>query len=167
MIGTPSPPSAPDTFEACFERLIGHEGGYVNDPRDPGGETKFGISKRSYPHLDIALLTLGQAKAIYQRDYWDGVQADALPEGLRFHVFDAAVNSGPGTAARWLQSAVGVAQDGRVGPITLQAVREFSSAALVARYSGVRLAFMASLSSWRDFGRGWANRIAKNLMESV
>jgi lysozyme family protein len=166
MTSTPTNPAEPGSFDACFDRLIGHEGGYVNNPRDPGGETKYGVSKRSYPKVDIAGLTLEHAKAIYRRDFWDRLQCDALPAGLRFHLFDAAVNSGPGNAVRWLQAAVGTAQDGQVGPITLRAVAGYDCATLVARYSGTRLKFMASLSTWATFGRGWANRIAANLLEA-
>jgi lysozyme family protein len=167
MTSTTTTPIDLGSFEACFERLIGHEGGYVNDARDPGGETKYGICKRSYPHLDIAALTLEQAKAIYQRDFWGRLGCDALPAGLRFHLFDAAVNSGPGNAVRWLQKAVGVAQDGDIGPATLRAANGYDAGTLVARYCGTRLAFMASLNTWPTFGRGWANRIAANLLEAV
>ena len=83
-------------FDVAFEKLIGHEGGYVNDARDPGGETKYGISKRAYPDEDIAGLTLERAKQIYRRDYWDAVQAEYLPDAVRFDLFDAAAISPPG-----------------------------------------------------------------------
>ena len=86
-------------FDLAFSLVIGHEGGYVNDPRDPGGETKFGISKKSYPNLNIRLLTLADAKRIYLRDYWNRLQLDRLPDAVRFDLFDAAVNSGLTTAA--------------------------------------------------------------------
>lgn len=151
-------------FDTAFEKLIGHEGGYSNDPRDPGGETKFGISKRIYPMLDIASLTLADAKAIYRRDYWDRAQCDKMPPELAFDVFDAAVNSGIGQAIRWLQRSVGVADDGYVGPLTLGAlVRDDDPSAVQARFNGHRLAFMTNLSTWQTFGKGWARRIAANL----
>lgn len=160
--------SAPShTFDGAFERLIGHEGNYVNHPKDPGGETKFGITKRTYPSLNIKTLTLDKAKSIYRQDFWDALQIERLPEPLRFHVFDAGVNSGRGSAASWLQAAAGVAQDGRIGPVTLAAVAQFNPAALVARYSAVRLKFMTDLSTWPTFGKGWARRIANNLMETL
>lgn len=151
-------------FDGAFERLIGHEGGYTLGVGDPGGETNFGISKRAYPHIDIKALTLEGAKAIYRRDYWDAVRADDLPADLRFTVFDAAVNSGNGQAIKWLQAAVGTTQDGILGPVTLKAVAGAQN--LLARYSGRRLEFMAGLPQWPRFGRGWATRIAQNLMES-
>ena len=152
-------------FDAAFKALIDHEGGYVNHPKDPGGETQFGITKRSYPHLNIRDLTLDDARAIYRRDFWDRLQCDALPLAARFQVFDAAVNSGPGNAARWLQAAAGVAQDGLIGPATRQAVDAMHPAALVARFNAARLLFMTSLSTWPTFSRGWARRIAANLQE--
>ena len=160
--------SAPaHTFDGAFERLIGHEGNYVNHPKDPGGETKFGITKRSYPGVNIKALTLAKAKEIYRADFWDALQIERLPEPLRFHVFDAAVNSGRGSAARWLQAAADVAQDGRIGPVTLAAIAKANPIALVARFSGVRLKFMTDLSTWPTFGKGWARRIAANLMETI
>lgn len=152
-------------FDSYFERLIGHEGGYVNNPKDPGGETRFGISKRSYPHLDIKNLTLAEAKAIYRRDYWDRMHGDRLPAGLAFDVFDTAVNSGIGQSIRFLQRAVGVADDGVIGPLTLGAVQRRDAESVQARFNGERLEFMAKLSTWDTFGRGWARRIASNLKQ--
>ncbi|MBS0227653.1 MAG: glycoside hydrolase family 108 protein [Proteobacteria bacterium] len=152
-------------FNTAFERVIHSEGGYVDDSRDPGLETKFGISKRAYPQLDIKALTLADAKVIYRRDYWQRCRCDELPEGVAFDMFDAAVNSGPGQAIRWLQRAVGVADDGVLGPLTLAAVRRLEPGALRARYSGIRLDFMTQLSTWDAFGKGWARRIAANLRE--
>lgn len=152
------------TFDQAFDALLSHEGGYVFDPRDPGGETRHGISKRSYPHLDIKNLTLADAKALYKRDFWDRAQCDRLPADLAFAVFDAAVNSGIGQAIRWLQRSLNVADDGVVGALTLAAVQRFDdTSALCARFSGHRLEFMTRLSTWDHFGRGWARRVATNL----
>jgi lysozyme family protein len=152
-------------FDQAFDKLISHEGGYVNDPRDPGGETKFGISKRAYPSVDIAGLTLEQAKAIYLRDYWQRARCDELPPALAFQVFDTAVNSGIGQAIRLLQRAVGVADDGVTGPLTMAAIQRTDAEGLIARFNGQRLEFMTKLSTWDTFGRGWARRVAKNLQE--
>ena len=152
------------TFDQVFDKLINHEGGYVFNPHDPGGETKFGISKRSYPHLDIHSLTLADAKTIYRRDFWDRAQCDKLHPDLAFDLFDGAVNSGIGRAIRWLQRAVGVADDGVVGPLTLASInRENDTSAIRARYNGHRLDFMTRLSTWDVFGKGWARRSATNL----
>ena len=150
-------------FDTCFAALIGHEGGYVNNSADPGGETQWGISKRSYPTLDIKALTQADAKVIYKRDFWDRAQCDRLPPGLAFDVFDASVNSGIGQAIRFLQRSVGVADDGVVGPMTLAAVSRVEPEAVQARFNGQRLDFMTRLTTWQVFGAGWARRIAKNL----
>jgi len=154
------------TFDECFEKLIGHEGELSNHPADKGGLTKYGISQRAYPALDIAALTLDTAKEIYRRDYWSRAQCDRLPPALAFQVFDGAVNSGIGNSIRWLQEAAGVAVDGVVGPLTLRKVGDMEPSIIIARYNGVRLKFMASLSTFDVFGRGWARRIAANLMEA-
>lgn len=153
-------------FEQAFGALISHEGAYVNDSRDPGKETKFGITKRDYPTLDIKNLTLADAKAIYLRDYWGRAQCDKLHPDLAFDVFDAAVNSGVGQAIRWLQRSVGVADDGVVGPLTLAAIQRLDdTSAIRARLSGHRLEFMTKLSIWDVFGKGWARRVATNLQK--
>lgn len=153
-------------FDKAFERLIGHEGGYVNDPRDPGGETKFGISKRSYPAEDIKGLTLERAKAIYRRDFWGAAGCDAVPGAMKFDLFDMAVNSGPVTAIKTLQRSAGVTPDGLLGPITLQALNSTPAPRLVARFNGHRLDFMTDLKTWSVFGKGWAKRVASNLKEA-
>lgn len=151
-------------FDEAFEKLIGHEGGYVNDARDPGGETNWGISKRSYPAVDIKALTLDGAKLIYRRDFWDRCRADQLPAELRFDLFDGAVNSGVVQSVRWLQQSVGAVDDGVLGPLTLAAVAAMNPAAVAARYNGNRLMFMTDLKVWPTFSRGWARRIAGNLI---
>ncbi len=150
-------------FDQCFDKLISHEGGYVNHPTDPGGETNYGISKRAYPSLDIKALTLADAKAIYKRDYWDRAQCDQLPSQLSYLVFDAAVNSGIGQSIRFLQRAVGVADDGSIGPITLSAAKRMDTDSLCARFLGHRLEFMTKLSTFDVFGKGWARRVADQL----
>lgn len=156
-------------FDAAFQRLIGFEGGYSNDARDPGGETKYGISKRSYPGEDIAGMTLERAKAIYSRDYWGPAGCDAVADSIKFDLFDMAVNSGVKPAVRTLQKAAGVPDrevDGVLGPRTLQAVQAMPAARMVARFNGARLAYMADLTNWPAFSRGWAKRIASNLLEA-
>jgi lysozyme family protein len=166
-------------FEQAFAVVVGHEGGYDATRADPGnwtggavgrGElrgTKFGISAAAYPALDIANLALAAAQAIYRRDYWDRVQADALPPPLALLVFDAAVNNGPDRAIRWLQGAAGVAEDGTIGPATLTAVNAGRGAAICAEFLAQRLAFMAALPTWRVFGLGWARRLCALPYESL
>lgn len=151
------------TFDQVFDRLIDHEGGYVNDPQDPGGETNWGISKRSYPNLDIKNITRDEAKAIYFVDYWKRSGADKYDAAIGYQVFDAAVNSGIENSVRFLQRAVDVADDGHVGPITLSAINKMSVTDVISRFNAERLEFMTKLSNWEHNSRGWARRIATNL----
>jgi len=148
-------------FDEAFSRLIGHEGGYVNDPRDPGGETKFGISKRSYPDVNIATLTVDAAKAIYYRDFWKPL-GDAHP-AIKFQTFDFAVNSGINTAIRKLQAAIGVADDGHWGPLSAAALNAMDVSDVIMRFVAERLDFWRKLSTWPTYGSGWAGRAATNL----
>lgn len=154
-------------FEHYMERLLDHEGGYVNDPRDPGGETKWGISKRQYPLLNIKTLTKGDAIEIYRRDYWARMAGERLPDEVAFQVLDAAVNHGIGNAIRFLQRAVGVADDGIVGPLTLAAVRSRGAADVVLCFNAERLDFYTRLSTWSAFGKGWTRRVATNLRHAA
>lgn len=150
-------------FLSLIDRVLSHEGGYVNDPRDPGGETKFGISKRSYPGVDIKGLTRDGAIEIYHRDFWQRVQGDKLPRPFVFQALDAAVNHGIGNAVRWMQRAAGVADDGIIGPATLAAVARSEVADLVLNFNAERLEFYAKLGTFDTFGRGWTRRVAGNL----
>lgn len=151
-------------FDYAFEKVIGHEGGYIFDPRDPGGETKFGISKRAYPNEDIKNLTLARAKQIYKSDYWNKCRCDDLPFEVRFDVFDAAVNSGVRQASIWLQRAVGAKPDGVIGNLTIKAAQQMDGMTIAMRINGERLKFMTELPTWNAFGKGWARRISENLM---
>lgn len=150
-------------FNQAFDLLLKHEGGYSDHAADPGGKTRYGVTERvaranGYAG-DMRDLPLDFAKGVYRRAYWDAVRADALPPALRFHVFDAAVNSGPVQAAKWLQEAAGVTADGKIGPQTLAAAAKVTA----AQYSAKRLRFMTGLSTWANFGKGWARRICDNL----
>lgn len=150
-------------FEQAFAIVIGHEGGYSKNPADPGGETKYGISKRAYPNLDIGGLTLDGAKRIYKSDYWDKLQLDSADPGLALIAFDAAVNNGVGAATKWLQGALGVEADGVMGSVTQAALRSCSGdkaqQTLIALH-GARIDMMAKLPTWNKFGRGWSKRLA-------
>ncbi len=171
----PPPPGTVVTFDVAFERLIGHEGKFTDDPKDRGnwtsgkvgvGEvkgTKYGISAMTYPHLDIKNLTLDEAKAIYRRDFWERSGSDDYDGAIAWQVFDAAVNHGIGNAIRFLQRAAGVADDGDVGPLTLAAVQAMSVTDILMRFNAARLDFYTRLSTWPDYGKGWARRVAGNL----
>jgi lysozyme family protein len=148
-------------FDTAFTRLLGNEGGYSNIPADPGGETKFGISKHSYPHVDIANLTREQAKEIYLSDFWNPL-GPAHP-AIKFQVFDFAVNSGISTAIRKLQAAIGVADDGIWGPLSAARLKGMDVNDVLVLFLAQRLRFWASLSTWPTFGKGWALRAAADL----
>lgn len=151
------------TFDQAVEKLFGHEGGFVDHPSDPGGATNYGISQRAYPGENIKGMTLERAKFLYHRDYWGPAGCDAVPDGIKFDLFDMAVNAGVKAAAKCLQRAAGVTDDGIIGPRSLQAIQSANPDRLRARFNGHRLEHLASLSTWPAFGRGWARRIAENL----
>lgn len=111
-------------WEKAIEFVLKMEGGHVNDPNDPGGETKYGISKKAYPNVDITNLTLDEAKKIYKRDYWDQCHCDELPTGFAISIMDMAVNMGTGKAKRLLQTVLEVGVDGIIGPITVSAAHK-------------------------------------------
>lgn len=162
-------------FDEAFKITVGHEGGYTTNRADRGnwttgivgkGElkgTKYGISAMAYPKEDIKNLTLDRAKQLYKRDYWDKCRCDELPSLLRFHVFDAAVNSGNGTAVKTLQQAVGVNADGIIGNQTFNAVRSQNPNDTLLKFYSFRIAFYTKISTFNTFGKGWMNRVASNL----
>lgn len=155
------------TFDQAFERLIGHEGGYVNHPSDPGGETMYGITLRvarqnGYQGA-MRDLPLSEAKRIAKVAYWDSCRADDLPPAVRFDVFDTAYNSGVDMSVKLLQRALGVKDDGDFGPKTLAAAQAMDPERLMARFNGWRLDFLNDLKTWPSFGRGWTQRVAENL----
>ena len=156
------------TFDEAFDRLIGHEGGYSDNPADPGGRTMWGVTERvarSHGFTgDMRTLTRDEAKRIYRADYWEPVRAEELPQQVRFDVFDGAVNSGVKQSVKWLQAAVGATADGVIGPKTLAAVSAMTPERVSKRYNGHRLRFMKDLKNWPSFSRGWAERIAANLL---
>lgn len=153
-------------FDAAFDRLLGHEGGYSSHPDDPGGETMWGVTLKvarangyTGPMRDLPRDT---AKAIYRAQYWTPVRADELPDSVRFDVFDAAVNHGVSQSAKWLQRAVGAQPDGVIGAVTVGAARA-AGPMLAAHFNGQRLQFYTDLATWPTFGKGWARRVAANL----
>lgn len=158
---------SPNSFDRAFERMIGHEGGYVNHPADPGGETNWGVTKRTaraegyVGHMRD--MTRDQAREIYRRAYWERARADNYHPAIGFQVFDAAVNHGIGNAVRFLQRAVGVADDGAVGPVTVAAIQRLSVPDVLARFNAERLDFYTKLSAWPSFGKGWVRRVSGNL----
>ena len=146
------------TFDDAVAFVLAEEGGYVNNPADPGGETKFGISKRSYPDLDIINLTRDEASAIYRRDYWQACRCDELPPLIALALFDSAVNVGPARAIKWLQAAVHANQDGVVGDETLGKAQALDPVLTAQELLAQRLAFYGKLPNFGAFGLGWCRR---------
>jgi lysozyme family protein len=150
-----------DPFETAVDFILDVESGLVDDPSDPGGLTKFGISQRAYPNLNIRDLTIDGAKALYRHDYWDRCSCDKLPAGISFVLFDAAVNQGVTASIRMLQLSLNVQQDGVIGPATLSAAAAQMTPAIIAEMIARRsVAYTLSPLVGTD-GLGWFRRLAK------
>ncbi|MDM7852377.1 glycoside hydrolase family 108 protein [Pseudochrobactrum kiredjianiae] len=170
-----------ETLTTALDLMFGHEGGYVNNPKDPGGATKYGITHRTLAaHRGVSSVSPAQVKAlskeeateIYRRSYWVQSGGDLLPVGIDFMAFDYGVNSGPAQGVKSLQRVVGVTVDGIVGGQTVAAVKSYKGD-LIAAYAAERLRFMKSLKTWATFGRGWQKRVmnvetqARKLLQGV
>ena len=151
-------------FERAFDLLITHEGGFSNHPDDPGGATMYGVTEvvaRAEGYTGpMRELSLDFAKQVYRKRFWDACRCDQMPDVIRYPLFDAAVNSGPSQAIKWLQVAVGVKADGVIGPITQQTVNVLPAQVTRQKMIGNRLRFMTNLNNWPSFSKGWARRIA-------
>lgn len=156
-----------DNFQKALAAVLRHEGGFVNHPADPGGMTNLGCTKatweqwvgRKVTEAEMRALTPSDVAPLYKKRYWDKVLGDDLPNGVDYAVFDAAVNSGVTRASRWLQQAVGVTDDGVIGPKTLTAVNATDPLALVQWYNKRRVEFLKGLTTWDTFGKGWSTRV--------
>lgn len=148
-------------WDSAFELLMVNEGGYVNNPHDKGGETKYGISKKAYPDVDIENLTKEQAKKIYKKDYWDKCKCDYLPDCLSVAVFDFAVNSGVKRAIKYLQLSLGVTADGIIGNQTLGACNRLPTKVILEDYLNKRLQYLMNLKDFKYFGNGWGKRVER------
>jgi lysozyme family protein len=154
-------------YATALQAVLVHEGGYVNNPKDPGGMTNLGCTKTvweehcGHPVDEKAMraLTPVDVAPLYKNKYWDKVQGDELPSGVDYVVFDAAINSGPGRAAKWLQSCVGATVDGAIGRGTLQAVNSKDAKQLINDYCAHRLEYLKALPTWGTFGKGWERRV--------
>lgn len=157
-----------DNFDTCLKEVLKHEGGYIDHPADPGGATNLGVTRKVWEEWVKCTVTKGEIKALtpemvkplYRKKYWDVCRCDDLPAGLDYVVFDIAVNSGPGRAAKFLQSAVGATPDGRIGPNTIVCVKRttLSALELINIICDRRELFYKSLAGFDTFGRGWLRR---------
>ena len=154
-----------DIFQTVVKMVLKHEGGYVDHPTDPGGETNFGISKRAYPDVDIKKLTPSTAAEIYRQDYWNRICGDKLPAGVAVVVMDYAVNSGTSRASKALQQVCNAGKDGVIGPHTLHAVHvmcnDNGQEFVIEGVTTLRQEFIRGLSIYDTFGRGWERRISE------
>jgi lysozyme family protein len=156
-----------ENFQECLEHILKSEGGYVNHPSDPGGETNLGVTKRVWQDWvkrelqpdEMRHLTPEQVAPLYKAKYWDAVHGDELPSGVDLCVFDCAVNAGVSRAARFLQHAVKVQQDGVIGPGTMKAVEETPPVAIIADFCAQREFHYKSLQTFPTFGKGWMARL--------
>lgn len=155
-------------FPASVKLVLRSEGGFVDNPLDPGGATNLGITRATLSNwlrhpasvADVQSLSVDTATAIYQASYWNAIKGDSLPLGIDYAVFDEAVNSGPSKAAKDLQSVLGVPVDGVIGPITLAAATKAEPVGVINALCDARLSFLKSLGTWSTFGNGWSNRVA-------
>jgi lysozyme family protein len=158
-------------FDLALVELLKHEGGFVNHPRDPGGITNLGVTKRVYERWkgrpvgerEMRELTPDKVAPLYYKKYWLPVKAENLPAGVALHVFDFGVNAGPRRAIRYLQKAVGAPADGLYGPLTKIAVNNYlakhGEIKLIERYAALRMRYYKGLPIFRYFGRGWTRRV--------
>ena len=156
-------------WEKSLEVILHHEGGYVNHPKDPGGETNMGVTKRVYDDFggtkDMKELTKEDVEPIYKKNYWDRVKGDDLPEGLDLMIFDFAVNAGTGRAAKFIQRLVNTTVDGGIGPNTLGKIKEYvvtyGIEETITSYALMRQNYYESLSTFDTFGKGWTRRVSE------
>ena len=154
-------------YDKCLETILHHEGGYVDHPKDPGGETNLGVTKRVYEEFggtkDMKDLTVEDVAPIYKKGYWDKMKGDELPNGLDLCVFDFGVNAGPGRAAKYLQTMIGTVADGGIGPNTLKKVAEYVEAngieSTIENFQANRQRYYEKLSTFATFGKGWTRRV--------
>ena len=156
-------------FDKALTAVLHHEGGFSNNSADPGGMTNLGCTKTTWEEWvghpvdekTMRALTPADVAPLYKRKYWDKIKGDELPAGIDYAVFDAAINSGPGRAVKWLQGCVGADMDGALGPKTLALVAATDQKQLVEDYAKRRLSFLTDLPTWSTFGKGWSRRVSE------
>ena len=156
-----------ENYVTCLEMILHHEGGYVNHPKDPGGETNLGVTKRVYEDFggtkDMKDLVREDVEPIYKKNYWDRMKCDDVPAGLDLCLFDFGVNAGTGRSAKYLQRMIGTVADGGIGPNTLRAlgnyIEEVGTEGAIKNFQSTRQEYYESLSTFETFGRGWTRRV--------
>ena len=158
-----------ENWDKCFDMVLQHEGGYVNDPRDPGGRTNLGVTQRAWESYwnrasseeEMRKLTPAIVKPFYKSMYWDKIRGDDLPSGVDYAAYDLAVNSGVGRASKYLQEIAGVTADGVIGPKSLEAIKACDPEQTVDALCDKRLDFLKRLPTFETFGKGWSRRVAE------
>jgi lysozyme family protein len=158
-----------ENYSEALKAILKHEGGFVNHPRDPGGMTNLGVTKKvweewvKHPVDEKAMraLTPELVSPMYKKKYWDAVKGDELPDGLDYLMFDFAINAGPGRAIKTMQKAIGTTPDGAIGPKTMQSLKEMNPAQLIEKFSTEKESFYRSLPTFQTFGKGWLRRVAE------
>jgi lysozyme family protein len=156
-------------FDRCFKLVLKDEGGYVNNPNDPGGRTNLGVTQRAWEmylnrgvtEAEMRALTPEDVRGFYNTQYWDKIKGDQLPAGVDYAAFDLAVNSGVYKAAKYLQQIVGVIDDGVIGPKSLEAILAYDPEKLIDALCDMRLNFLKRLTTFDVFGKGWSARVAE------
>ena len=164
-----------ENYETCLEMILHHEGGYVNHPKDPGGETNLGVTKRVYEDWggdkDMRDLTVEDVAPIYKKNYWDRMKCDQIPNGLDLCCFDFGVNAGTGRSAKYLQTMIGTVADGGIGPNTLakldEYIEEHGLEASIENFQNARQEYYESLSTFETFGRGWTRRVEETTASAL
>ena len=156
-----------DNWDKCFQLVLKNEGGFVNNPKDPGGMTNLGVTKavweayvgRTVDEAEMRALTPDMVKPLYKKNYWDKIKGDDLPDGVDYAAYDLAVNSGTGRAAKYLQQIAGVPVDGVLGPQSMDAIKACNPEETVDAICDMRLDFLQKLPTWETFGKGWGRRV--------
>lgn len=159
-----------ENFSEALKEVLKHEGGYVNHPKDPGGMTNLGVTKKVWEEwvgkpvneAEMRSLTPEKVSPMYRKKYWDAVRGDDLPAGLDYLMFDFAVNAGPNRAIKTMQKAIGVVSDGSIGPKTMAALMASNPSELIKKFSDEKEAFYRVLPTFSTFGRGWLRRVAES-----
>ena len=158
---------AAENWEKAFQAVLKHEGGFVNHPKDPGGMTNLGVTKKVWEEFigrevderEMRALTPDVVKPLYKKNYWDKIKGDQLPSGVDYAAYDLAVNSGTGRAAKYLQRIAGVPDDGVIGPKSMDAILACDPVETVDAICDMRLDFLQRLPTWNTFGKGWGRRV--------
>jgi lysozyme family protein len=160
---------AAENYQKCLEMILHHEGGYVNHPKDPGGETNLGVTKRVYEDFggtkDMKDLTVEDVAPIYEKNYWGRMKCDSIPSGLDLCVFDFGVNAGTGRSAKFLQTMIGTTADGGIGPNTLSKLSDYIDENgiedTIKNFQAERQSYYEGLGTFETFGKGWTRRVTE------